>query len=761
MERSPGSRSDALRLYAAPAIVLVIAILCATAAALYVRKVVHAQQEARFDAEATAAGELLRDRMRTYTAMLRAGRGLFETLREEPDAGTFARFVESLDISRHYPGIQGIGFAKAIRPHERALHEQRMREQGRAGYRIWPEGDRALYSSIVYIEPLDWRNQRAIGYDMFSEPTRREAMERARDTGDVAASAKVELVQEAGAQRQAGFLMYLPVYGRTPETDAERRRFLVGWVYAPFRATDLVERTFDSRGGSLDIRVYDGVEERAEALLHDDGRAPEPGARTRLERIEVAGRPWTVRYTATGAFASRTERGLPWGVLVAGLAVAGLLFGISRGVTLARARAERSARRSSFLAEAGTILSAATETEQTLPDVATLAASTVADACVLLLLDPAGACWFTGHRNPVLARRAAELLLGASPGDGAALGVGAALATGETLVRDRIDVRGLREQERAGAKVLRELSARAALTVPLHARGQSLGAVVLLASGRGARFGEDDVRLAEHLARLIASAVETSRLYRRAQEAVAARDEFLSIASHELKTPLTSLVLHTDSLRAAARRGTLGQAAPKVELIRRSVDRLSRLVSSLLDISRISAGRLEVELEELDLVEVAREVVARFEDEAVRAGCTLLLQAEPVKGRWDRLRLDQVITNLLSNAVKYGRGKPVVVRVEPAGDRAILSVRDHGIGISQPDQRRIFQRFERAVSKRNYGGFGLGLWIVRQIVEALGGTVHVESAPGEGSMFTVDLARGLPAPAHAAEPHARSSLPPP
>ncbi len=226
------------------------------------------------------------------------------------------------------------------------------------------------------------------------------------------------------------------------------------------------------------------------------------------------------------------------------------------------------------------------------------------------------------------------------------------------------------------------------------------------------------------------------------------RDDFLSIASHELKTPLTSLVLNSDSLRTAARRGDLEGVTRKAEGVRRNVDRLARLVSSLLDISRISAGRLDLELEVVDLSEVVREVVARFDDEARRAGCAVRVTASgAATGRWDRLRLDQVATNLLSNAIKYGRGKPVDVSVDAGDDRATLTVRDRGIGISAADQRRIFQRFERAVSKRNYGGFGLGLWIVRQIVEALGGSVRVESTPGEGSIFQVELARGLPADA--------------
>jgi signal transduction histidine kinase len=198
--------------------------------------------------------------------------------------------------------------------------------------------------------------------------------------------------------------------------------------------------------------------------------------------------------------------------------------------------------------------------------------------------------------------------------------------------------------------------------------------------------------------------------------------------------------------------------AARTDLIRRSADRLTRLVTSLLDISRIGAGRLDLEREETDLSEVTREVAERFQEEARRARCELRVDTTPAVGFWDRLRLDQVVTNLLANALKYGAGAPIDVRVTAQDGRALLTVRDHGIGISEEDQRRIFQRFERAVSQRNYGGFGLGLWIVRQIVEAQGGAVRVESEPGHGSTFTVELEAGRrthPAP-DAARPAAPS-----
>jgi signal transduction histidine kinase len=163
-------------------------------------------------------------------------------------------------------------------------------------------------------------------------------------------------------------------------------------------------------------------------------------------------------------------------------------------------------------------------------------------------------------------------------------------------------------------------------------------------------------------------------------------------------------------------------------------------VDSLLDISRINAGRLDFELAEVDLAAVVREVASRFSEEASRAGCPLSVRAEnPVVGRWDRNRVDQVVTNLLTNALKYGAGSPVELLVRQEATHATLEVKDQGIGIREQDRHRIFERFERAVPHEHYSGFGLGLWIVNEIVTGLGGAVTVDSHPGQGAVFRVQL----------------------
>ena len=289
------------------------------------------------------------------------------------------------------------------------------------------------------------------------------------------------------------------------------------------------------------------------------------------------------------------------------------------------------------------------------------------------------------------------------------------------------------------------------LVVPLRVPERVIGTLTASRGRSRPPFTLDDQRLLQDLADRSAFAIENARLFEAELNARRLRDDFLSIAGHELRTPLAALQLQIQSIQGLATKGALA-AEPALLVARldktvRHVQRMEGLVAQLLDVSQLARGRLELVCEPVEVRALIGEVLERFTEQARRAECELALEAgAPVTGNWDRSRLDQVLTNVIGNALKYGAGKPIGIRAERAGERCRIAVRDHGIGIERDAQQRIFGRFERAMSVRNYGGLGLGLWISRQIVDALGGHITCDSEPGMGTTFAIELPLSNEAP---------------
>lgn len=298
--------------------------------------------------------------------------------------------------------------------------------------------------------------------------------------------------------------------------------------------------------------------------------------------------------------------------------------------------------------------------------------------------------------------------------------------------------------------IARALGVTTAISVPLVSNDTVVG-VLNLASRRA--YHALEIQVVEELARRIAMAIDNALLYERAQRAIQIRDEFLSIASHELKTPLMSLQLQLESidlLRAAKPHATISddKVVNKLRVLDRQVGRLTALIHNLLNVTRIISGRFELRPERLPIADLVDSVIDQMHDWIERSRCRVSVEIEPgLEGTWDRTYLEMIVTNLLANAIKYGAGAAVEVVARRASGTMVLSVRDHGIGLTPEQRARIFDRFERAVPPEHYGGLGLGLWIVQQIVTAHGGTVLVDSTPGSGSTFTVRLPIGEPAAA--------------
>jgi PAS domain S-box-containing protein len=292
----------------------------------------------------------------------------------------------------------------------------------------------------------------------------------------------------------------------------------------------------------------------------------------------------------------------------------------------------------------------------------------------------------------------------------------------------------------AGQPLIYQVGAVSYLGVPLLMKGNLEGAITFCAAAHR-RYQPSDIEVAEELARRAALALDNAQLYRRAQEALRARDEFLSVAAHELRGPVTAIHLTAQAIRQGKVRP---QSLPNMlTILEREDRRLSQFVDELLDIGRIREGRLQLRYETVSLGEVVRDVARRLDLDLIRSRSSLSIVAEEnILGQWDRFRLEQVVNNLLSNAIKFGLGRPLEISTRTRSGRALLSVKDHGIGITPDVLARLFRPFERGVSERHYGGLGLGLHIVKTIVEAMRGTVTAESSPEAGTIFTVELPTG-------------------
>ncbi|HEY6122627.1 MAG TPA: CHASE domain-containing protein, partial [Pyrinomonadaceae bacterium] len=360
-----GTRLPSGRLIA-PYLILILGLLFTFIVSFYLSRLADAQDRSRFRASVEDIDTRIRSHFQTYIALLRASSGLFAAS-ESVTKDEFKRFVEQIDLPRNYSGVLGIGYSIRLRPEQTGPTIQLMRQSGSPSFKIWPEGDRSEYHTIIYLQPLNKRNEAAIGFDMFTEAVRRVAMEQARDSGMPTASGKVTLVQEIDAkQKQAGFLIFAPIYTKSSiSTIDERRAALAGFVYSPFRADDLLNSILQGRETDIAIQVYDGGA-APENLLHGqivDGphNAYDPRF-IATTTVDVAGRPWTVNYSSTAAFdlVSGTAY-LPY-TFAAGVFISFLFFFVTRSQAMARQAAERYA--SEVRASEATVRQTLNEREQ-------------------------------------------------------------------------------------------------------------------------------------------------------------------------------------------------------------------------------------------------------------------------------------------------------------------------------------------------------------------------------------------------------------
>ncbi len=296
------------------------------------RKKATERTEKLFEMRATQATSDIHTRLNDYIQILIGAKALF-IASDTVERQDWSLYYNTLKLEEKYPGIQGLGYAHFIRPNELESHIAQIRNEGYGNYKITPEGERPIYSSIVYLEPFSDRNLRAFGYDMFSNPIRQSAMRIARDTKLPAMSGKVRLVQETGKDEQSGFLIYLPVYRNNadPETIKERQEQIKGFVYSPFRANDFMSYALGQDYVNIDIEVYDGTSLNKEALLYSTDSVlyannTESRRLSKVNTITVANQTWRIFVSARPSFAQSSDAGLPYFILLGGSIISFLMF---------------------------------------------------------------------------------------------------------------------------------------------------------------------------------------------------------------------------------------------------------------------------------------------------------------------------------------------------------------------------------------------------------------------------------------------------
>lgn len=674
-----------------------------------VNKGVEATAQADFKNHVDRTHDAVQQRMLAYEQVLRGGIALFNAS-DAVSRQAWRDYVGSLKIDKNFPGIQGIGFSQRIAPSELDSHIQAIRAEGFPEFTVKPAGQRDDYTSIVYLEPFDARNQRAFGFDMFSEPTRHAAMVQARDTGNPATTGKVILKQETSTDVQAGFLMYLPLYAKGAALDnvAQRKDALIGYVYSPFRMKDLMRGILgqEGRDAEIDLEIYDGEDVSAGTLMYDnDGvihgiNADKRRLFSHVGKVDIQGHEWTLAITSTPAFEAQIDRAKPLIVALAGVVISFLFFAVVWSLATHRSRALK-------LAEHMTDAFRRSE-----------------ERFELAIRGANDGLWDWDIQTDIVYF---------SPRWKAMLGYA------EDEVGDTIEEWNKRIHPEDLERVEDEVKAyldgnKAHYQSEYRVRHKEGHAVWILDRGIAQRDAKGKPYRMVGIYTDISQQKKMDRL----------KSEFVSTVSHELRTPLTS-IRGSLGLVAGEVTGELpAQAKALIDIAYSNTERLLALINDILDIEKIQSGEIDFDLKPQPLLPLVEQAISANKGYAERHHVTFtLVEGLPdVMVNVDGERLMQVMSNLLSNAAKFSHadGK-VEITVSLENQRARITVIDHGVGVPDDFRGHVFDKFTQADSSdtRHKGGTGLGLSITQSIVEMMRGEIGFDSKPGVGTTFYFTL----------------------
>ena len=829
-----------------PTVVLVVTLLATVLLYRVVDRGITEHAEFRLRSQSDEITRRFLRRLRLNEQVLHGGNALFGVKGDSLTRDDWRQYVASLNLSEKLPGTLGVGYAVWLSPSQKEGHVRKVRAEGFPGYTIRPDGERSSYTAIIWLEPFNEKNRRAFGYDMYSEPVRRGAMERARDTGETSiAAGGITLVQESGKDMQRGMLMYAPSYrqGMATETVAQRRAALRGFVYSPIRLNDFISAIFTTLPSEIDFEINAGRTPSPDNLIfssrHAHHRSLPEGYRPLFatsRTIDAYGVTWHFSFTSLPPFDAGINHGKVQTILLVGLPlsiVMGLLSFMqlrSRQQSLIIAeQVERqlAAQQRLFLLVQQTPLAviewddrlrviawnraaeeifgyAADEAigahasfivpESAVPDLSAVLAShrqsTGSTRRVGRNLTKDGAIidceWFTTglvdqqgtvvgivslvqdiseqkqaeqelRRASTYARSLIEAsldpLVTIAP-DGTISDVNRAstLATGSS----REEMIGtdfssyFTDPDRARAGYLQVFDKGAVRDYPLEIRHRDGRITPVLYNATVFRDEAGNVAGVFAAARDITEIKQYERQLEDARDtaeaANRAKSEFLANMSHEIRTPLNGVMGMIQLLEYTA----LTEIQRNyLDVMRSSSESLLSLINDVLDLSRIEAGRIELEMRDFSLRGSVSDVITTQISLIHRKGLgieTDIPAAVPDNLSGDQLRLKQILLNLLGNAIKFTNkgGIRIAVTVsERHSDTALLTiaVTDTGIGIGPEALRKIFEPFVQADSSttRQYGGSGLGLSICTRLAELMGGRIWAESREGAGSTFFVQI----------------------
>jgi len=657
----------------------------------------------RFQFQVAEAQDAILKRFTNYEQVLRGGLGLFKAS-NAVELQEWKKYIDALEIDKYFPGTLGVGYAKWLKPSQLDSHISEIRSQGFPNFVVKPEGQRDHYSSIIFLEPFNERNQRAFGYDMYSEPVRREAMQRAMDSGKTALSGKVTLVQETNSGVQAGFLIYLPHYSQEVSSLVDRREYFSGVVYSALRIGDLMQGILGIGIPELEFTIMDGTEIKEENFLYDTQSHSEIVSLESQSRynlvntFEIGGHKWTVLYRSNSVFEQATASSQPTLVAVGGVVIDFLLFNVILALGRSKKRAQALADfRMNKLSERERQFKAITDNAN--------------DGIISI------------DENSIIiyVNKSIENMFGFNSGE--------LIGSPLTKLFPSIDDYHLNEM------ILEEDSKSNSSNTLLEIDGLHSDGVIFPLEFSLARWRVEDV---EHASVIVRDITERRRVDR-------IKSEFISTVSHELRTPLTAI---SGSLKLVES-GVTGEVGEQTHNLinnaNRNALRLSKLVNDLLDTEKMASGKMRYDMECCDIATLINKAIEINHSVAEQADVALsfsFTDAIPVYVNVDPDRFIQVMTNLLSNAIKFSPTSSVVdINLSVIENNVKVAVTDHGCGIPEEFRSQMFNKFAQADSSdtRKHTGTGLGLSIVKFIIDQFRGHIDYTSIPEKETTFFFSL----------------------